>query len=323
VPIVAIPLIVVALVFLVIWFAAYQLHITAFQGIADQGGTVGGLLLKFFMKGVNWAVAQAENDVRNGIKYLVSLFSIPIHWLQSHFDSLWSGIYAAYNAIYKLGAIVVPRLISQALSTALGWVHQAENLAAAGLSQLQNWASAQLTAVYRYVNTEIALAEHYSLILVQQAEAYTAAGLAAETKYAQGLYTSAIGYTDAQVKALEGWVSGEIGHVTTWTGTEIQSLSSYISAVQVQQLAYITALVGPLALDLAKIDIECASRLCSNLSGLGNLVHELAGAAGIGALIALAAAAAADPVDTASALDAALGPLASGIAFGFASLIGV
>lgn len=322
-PIVAIPLILVALVLLVVWFAAYQLHITALNGIAHFGGTVGALVLRAFVAGIEWAIRAAENEIKDGVKYLESLFSIPIHWLQSHFDQLWSGIYAAYNAIWRLGSVVLPHMIGQALATARGWVDQAEAYTTSQIHQLASWVSGQFTAVYHYVNAEISLAEGYTLSLVKAEETYIAQGLAADARYAQGLYETAIGYTDAQVKALEGWVTGEVGTVTAWAGHEITSLQQWISSIQVSTLAYITALVGPIALDIAKIDPECAGSLCENLSGLSNLVKDLAGAAGIAALIAFAAEAAADPVGTADTVDVVLGPVARAAASGYSALVGV
>lgn len=322
-PVVALPLVLVAAVLFCVWFAAYQLHITALQGIADQGGTVGELLLKWFLHGVDWAVRQAENTVRDAASGLIGLFSIPIHWLQSHFDTLANGLFGAYTAILRLSTVTVPHLIGQALSVARGWVNTAEQLAAANLAQAYHWAAGQFTAVYRYVNTEITLAENYTGHLFAQAEAYAAAGIEADARYAQGLFTTAIGYTDAEIKSLSGWVTGELGQVTTWAGTEITSLQGYISAIQTQTLAWTTALVGPIALDLANLKAECTDGLCANLGGLANVVESLAGGLGIAALIAFAAEAAADPVGTADATARVLAPVAAGAASGYSALAGV
>jgi hypothetical protein len=240
---------------------------------------------------------------------LLGLISAPIHWIQSHFDILTQGLFGAYQAIFRLATYTLPRMIGQALTTARGWVNDAEHLAAYGLANLASWASAQFTAVYRYVNTEITLAEGYTVRLVQQAENYAAAGIAADAKYAENLFTTSIGYTDSQVKALEGWVTGEIGAVTTWTGTQITALDHYITAELSTVLTYAQALVVPVELDLARLKAECTDNLCSNLGSLANVLGALAGDLGLAGVIALAGEMAHDPKGTARAVDSVLSPV--------------
>lgn len=322
-PLVAIPLIAVALVVLIIWFAGYQLHLKAFQGIADQGGTVGGLLLRWFLSGIQRAIDGSIDWVREQISPLISLFTVPIHWIQTHIDDLTTGLFNLYQSVFRLATYTVPHLIGNAMGVARGWVAQAEALATSQVTQVYHWAAGQFAGVYQYVNAEISLAEGYTRQLVAQAEAYAAAGIHADAVYAEQLYQQSIGYTNTAIHGVEGWVTGEVGTLTKWTDGQITALQKWIEANQAAVTTWTQALVGAVAVDLANLKLECTDNLCENLGGAANWLKSLSGPLGIAAFYALVAEAAADPVGTATLVDDTLGPLAAGAADGFRALAGV
>lgn len=321
-PIVAVGAAALAIVLLLILLAGERMYITPFQGIGNAGGTVGGLILKWFASGISWAINAATDEIKAGIRGVEGIMLWPAYWAAAHTEALTQAIHRGYLVSRRILVEGIPGAMSMVLGTARTWLIQAEQAIGARIDSVVSWASSQFTAVYRYVNTEISLAEGYTQHLVAQAEAYAAAGIAADAKYAEGLFSSAIGYTDAQVKALDGWVTGEIGNVTAWTGSQITALQKYIAATQGQTIAWTQALVGAVAVDLANLKFECTDNLCSNLGNSANWLKGLSSGVGIAGLFALVGAAAADPEGTADLLDSVLGPISHGAAQAFVDLVG-
>ena len=299
-PLVALPVVVIAVAFLLIWFAGSQLHLPAFQALAHNVPVVGELLLKGFTYAIDWAIAQAKAAVDGAVNGVLGLIQLPVKWYESHVDLV-------INSFYRTG-LGFARLISHTIPSAMSTVL---SITAGEINGVYTWAEGQFTGVYRYVNTEISLAEGYaqklfaageaySQQLFAAAQAYTAAGLAADAKYAQGLYQNAIGYIDTQIGATQKWVEGEIGQVTTWTGQEINALSTTLTAEFAASIAYAQALAAPIALDLARLKADCTDNLCANLGGLANVLGALAGDLGLAGLVALAGEMAHDPKGTAT-----------------------
>lgn len=322
-PIVAIGGAALAIVLILILLAGERLYITPFQGIGNAGGTVGGLILKWFASGISWAVNAALDEIKAGVRGIEGIMLWPAHWAHAHVGAITGTLYKAYAVSRHIMVDIVPGAMSMVLGTARTWVINAEQALGARIDSVVSWASSQFNAVYHYVNAEISLAEGYTQHLVAQAEAYAAAGIAADAKYAEGLFTTAIGYTDAQIKALDGWVTGELGQTQAWAAGQITALQKYIAATQGQTIAWTQALVGAVAVDLANLKFECTDNLCANLGDAAKWLNALSSPLGIAALFAMVAEAAADPIGTAQVLDATLGPLAQGAAEGFAALAGV
>lgn len=309
-PIVALPLAVVGIAMLIVWFAGQQLHIIPFQGIAHFGGTVGGWMLNWAKAGIEWAIKQAIEIVRSSVNAVLGLITLPIHWLQSHFDDITNGLFNAVIAINTLRSVILPRAISQALATAHAWVAGAENYAVGLARDVTHWAQAQFASVYDYINHEVAVAENYTGHLVSQAEAFTAAEVTAAEHYATGLYQTAIGYTDTEIRTVTGWVTGEIGQVTTWAGNRIDTLQAWTVGALAGAGTYALSVATAVEADLDALKRDCTDNLCSNLGPLANVIKSLEGDLGLLGVIALAGEFARDPKGTATAVADAFKPVA-------------
>lgn len=309
-PIVVIPLAAAAAVFLVLYFAGEILHITPFQGISHFGGTVGGLILRWFANGIQWAIDQSLGDIKAGIRGIEGIIIWPAYWAKTHTDAITNRLYQGYLVDRRIMSTIIPGAVNASLGTARGWVNQAEALAANESNSVLSWAGKQFTTVYADIAAAQAAEAKYAAGLFNSAENYTRAGLAAESAFAQELFNSAITYTDSQVHGVESWVTGEIATVTGWAGGEITALQKYITAIGAAASAFTIARVAVVESELDTLERECTDNLCSGVGGLASLLNALAGDLGIAGLIALATEAARDPKGTASLIEGAFGPVA-------------
>lgn len=336
---------VVALAAALIIFAIYTLFRPLLTSLAANIPIIGSTLAQVIDGVIGWAWFWAKAGAETALADLVGLLTTPLHWIATLFDNLAGGLSDTYIVLSYLRYAVFPRLISEALQVASGWIgdvqryatglyNQAIGYTNAEVGALRNWTVAEVNALTRFATTlynqAIAFTTaglgnltRYATGLYQQAIGFAAAGDAALQHYASTLFTQAINYTGIRVTDLENWTKASLASLQSWTGSEVLSLEHQIALAQTQAFAFARAEAGTVEADLTRLKTECTDNLCENLSPLANLFNALTSLIDDAAIVAMAAEFAHDPAGAARDMQAEFGGFVDDAVHGLRDAVGV
>lgn len=205
---------------------------------------------------------------------------------------------------------------------ALAAVAAAEAKAAGLFNLAEHDAAAAVAAARADLAASVAAAEAQAAAAVKAAEA-EAVALSQAAVHDAGVITDLVG-----VKALEalwGDLTDAAGAVAGELTPELAGLEDLLKGLEgasLTGLAGALSALGVLSLTQVQALEKCILPNCRNLSGLGQFLSGLLGAAEDAALLALIVGLATDPAGTARVIDDVAGPVVSGTVTGIRDLVG-
>lgn len=299
--------IIIAIVALIALYAFYQLFHPLLQGLGDQGGTVGGLLARAADQVLVAAYHYAFNWARSAVEAIIGFILAPVFWVEAHIKALTHAVASLIWAQQWLASVYIPRQINGALTTASGWVHDAEVLSAAEFGQAESYALTLYHDAIAFTSDGLTRVTDYAQTLYHDAINYTDTRVNGAEAYALSLYHNAISFTQAGLAEAEHYTTVSVAGVESWTAGQITALDKYIAATGVAAYAYADARVAEVEGELGRLKTDCTDNLCSGLSDLASLFNGLSSAWSIGTFVELIAEAMHNPHGAAAMLDTVVG----------------
>jgi hypothetical protein len=330
----ALPEVVVALVLVLILWAARSLFGGMLSSMASRIPFLGSVLATAIDAVIGDSVTAAESLARSGIAAVEGWILGPVFW----FEHILADIWDTFDVLRQVVAYITGTLIQLAVNIA---VTEARALIARAVAQLEALINsvytitqvefrqvyATLNAVERtleaYIAAEFAAAEAYTTRAIEAETAYVNAiehalqseitsAITAETAFVEAEFKAAIDYTASTAAAIETTIITDTSAITAWVSEQILSLTGAIDLVQAASVAFTIASVKAVETDLGNLKADCTDNLCSGVGGLASLLNQIFDTAALGALVAYAAWMGTDPQGAGHATADVLGPIAGG-----------